>query len=85
MSGPIGKGTVPSHFRSLGTTMVTIVYDPGTEDEERFEAEAHVQAKPGFFAVETPIYEGDVVEFPDQRGATSRKIAATVDVNNPTG
>lgn len=75
----------PSRFRSLGTTTVTIVNNPGTEDEQRFEAEAHIQAKAGFFAVETPIYEGDVVEFPDPRGGTTRKVAATVDVNNPTG
>lgn len=47
--------------------------------------EAHIQAKAGFFAVDTPIYEGDVVEFLDPRRGTTRKVAATVDVNNPTG
>ena len=76
---------LPSHFRTFGITKVTVVHEPGTEGEERFETEAHIQAKTGFFAVETPIYEGDVVEFPDPRGGTTRKVAATVDVNNPTG
>lgn len=76
---------LPSHFRTFGITKVTVVHDPGSDDEERFETEAHIQAKTGFFAVDTPIYEGDIVEFPDPRGGTTRKIAATVDVNNPTG
>ena len=76
---------LPSHFRTFGVTTVTVVRNPGTEDEERFETEAHVQAKTGFFAVETPIYEGDVVEFADPRGGLTRKVAASVDVNNPTG
>lgn len=77
--------SLPSRFRTFGTTMVTIVHSPGTEDEQRFDVEAHIQAKTGFFAVDTPIYEGDVVEFPDPRGGTARKVAAAVDVNNPTG
>lgn len=76
---------LPSHFRALGVTTVTVVHNPGTEDEERFETEAHIQAKTAFFAVDTPIYEGDVVEFPDPRGGRARKVAASVDVNNPTG
>lgn len=76
---------LPLHFRTFGITKVTVVHDPGTEDEEHFETEAHIQATTGFFAVDTPIYEGDVVEFPDPRGGTTKKVAATVDVNNPTG
>ncbi len=76
---------LPSHFQTFGTTTVTIVHHPGTAEEERFEAEAHVQAKTAYFAVDTPIYEGDVVEFPDPRGGMARKVAASVDVNNPTG
>lgn len=75
---------LPSHFRNFGITKVTVVRSPGTEDEERFETEAHIQAKSAFFSVDTPIYEGDVVEFPDPRGGTARKVAASVDVNNPT-
>ncbi len=73
-----------SRFRTFGITKVTVVHDPGTEDEERSETEAHIQAKARFFAIDTPIYEGDVVEFLDPRGMT-KKVAATVDVNNPAG
>jgi len=76
---------LPSRFRTFGVTQVTVIHNPGRDDEERFETEAHVQAKTGFFAVDTPIYEGDVVEFPDPRGGLARRLAATVDVNNPTG
>lgn len=76
---------LPSHFRNFGITRVTVIHNAGTEDEERFETEAHIQAKTAFFAVDTPIYEGDVVEFPDPRGGPARKVAASVDVNNPTG
>lgn len=76
---------LPSHLRTFGVTNVTVIHSFGTEDEERFETEAHVQAKTAFFAVDTPIYEGDVVEFQDPRGGVARKVAASVDVNNPTG
>lgn len=76
---------LPSHFRTFGVTSVIVIHNFGTEDEERFETEAHVQAKTAFFAVDTPIYEGDVVEFQDPRGGLARKVVAGVDVNNPTG
>lgn len=76
---------LPSHLRNFGVTNVTVIHSPGNEDEERFETEAHIQAKTGFFAVDTPIFEGDIVEFPDPRGGVARKVAASVDVNNPTG
>lgn len=76
---------LPSRFRTFGVTKVTVIHNPGTDDEQRFETDAHIQAKTGFFSVETPIYEGEVVEFPDPRGGMTRKLAATVDVNNPTG
>jgi hypothetical protein len=76
---------LPHSLRTFGVTVVTIVHNPGTEDEIRREAEAHIQAKSGSFAVDTPIYEGDIVEFPDPRGGVERKLAAEVDVHNPGG
>lgn len=76
---------LPSRFKTFGVTNVTVINNPAAADERRFETEAHIQAKAGFFAVNTPIYEGDVVEFSDPRGGTTRKVAASVDVNNPTG
>lgn len=76
---------LPSHFRDLGITSVTVIHNADAEDEKRFEVEAHIQAKAAFFAVDTPIYEGDLVEYPDPRGGLARKVAASVDVNNPAG
>jgi uncharacterized protein (TIGR02391 family) len=76
---------LPSHFRTFGVDHVTIIRNLGTEDETRVEAEAHVQAESGFFAVDTPIYEGDVVDIRDPRGGMDRRLAAEVHVNNPSG
>ncbi|ATD70113.1 TIGR02391 family protein [Gordonia sp. 1D] len=76
---------LPDNLRSFGVSNVTVIHAEGTADEARFEVEAHIQAKTGFFAVDTPIYEGDVVEFPDPRGGLDRKLAAQVDVNNAGG
>jgi uncharacterized protein (TIGR02391 family) len=57
------------HMRSsgLGTQMVTVVNNPDTDEEKRFEVEAHIQMRTGSFAVDTPIFTGDIVELPDAR------------------
>lgn len=75
---PLSRSMMQSH----GTKKVTIIHLEGTEDEIRHEVEAMIQAESGFFDVETPVYEGDVVEFPDPRGGTDRKLAAEVHVND---
>lgn len=69
-------------FRSFPTEMVTIVHAEGTEDEIRFNVEAHIQPRSGFFKVDTRIYEGDIVLVPDPRGGTERRLAGTVDVHS---
>ncbi len=51
----------------MGTQIVTVVSKPGTDDEHRFEAEAHVQRRFASFALDTPVFTGDVVELPDAR------------------
>lgn len=66
----------------MGSKQVEIVHCEGTPDESRLTIEALVQADSGFFAIDTPIYEGDVVEIPDPRGGTNRRFAATVKVND---
>jgi len=73
---------LPSMMRQLGTKKVVIVHQEGTDSEERHEVDAHIQAESGFFAVETPIYEGDVVLIPDRRGGSDRRLAAKVKVND---
>lgn len=71
---------LPPGMRHLGVKQVVVVRDGGTDAETRFEVEAHIQPETGFFPVDTPIYEGDIVEFPDPRGGTTRKTAAAVEV-----
>lgn len=85
-SGP-GTMRVVSGFlrrmgRTFGTTKVVVIHAEGTSDEVRNEVEAHVQPKSGFFEVETPIYEGDVVEMDDPRGGRERRTAETVAVHS---
>ena len=67
---------------SMGSKRVEIIHCEGTPDESRLTVEAHVQPEAGFFAVDTPIYEGDVVEIRDPRGGTDRRFAAAVKVND---
>jgi uncharacterized protein (TIGR02391 family) len=73
---------MPGFLSSFGTKKVVVLRAEGTDSEERFEVEGHVQAKSGFFAVDTPIYAGDVVLTPDPRGGVDRRLAARVDVND---
>jgi uncharacterized protein (TIGR02391 family) len=71
-----------SMFRTMGTEKVAVIHAAGTDSEERFELEAHIQPKIGFFAVEAPIYEGDIVLVSDPRGGIDRRLAGEVNVYN---
>jgi uncharacterized protein (TIGR02391 family) len=53
--------------QSFGTETVRIVQNPGTPEEESFQAEGLIQGDTGSFDVSTPIYEGYYVELPDPR------------------
>jgi len=72
---------LPDLIRRAGVTTVTITNYPGTADESRYDAEAQLQATSGYFAIETPIYEGDIIDVPDPRGGTARYVAAEVKIN----
>jgi hypothetical protein len=64
--------------------IVKVIRNEGTDSEETAEVWAHVQADAGFFDLDTPIFEGDVVEVSDARrgpDGTERRLAAKVDVN----
>ena len=68
-----------------GITKAKIIHNPGTDDEETREVEALIQAESGLFEVDTPIFEGDLVEVPDPRrgpDGVERRLARTVKVNN---
>lgn len=64
---------------------VRVIRNEGTDEEESFETVGHIQASTGFFAVDTPIFEGDTVEVSDPRrgpDGRERRIAKTVKVND---
>ena len=63
--------------------MVRVIRNPGTDEEESFDVEAHIQKNTGSFDVGTPVFAGDYVELPDPRlgpdGVERRYVAkATV-------
>ena len=60
-------------MRALGVQRVVVIHNEGQPDERRTEIEAHVQPKKGFFEVDAPVYEGDVVQLPDPRGGVDRR------------
>ncbi len=77
---------LPGSRRRLGVKTVTIISREGRGNEARREVEAHIQPESGFFAVTTPITEGDVVEFGLPNGETVRRVVAEVkvyDVGSP--
>jgi uncharacterized protein (TIGR02391 family) len=84
--GGVVAGYLNGIRSSFGTQTVVIIRNEGTQDEERIEAEGFIRAKAGTFEVETPIYDGDIVEMDDPRGGRERRLAVDVEVhNNPKG
>jgi uncharacterized protein (TIGR02391 family) len=68
-----------------GITRAKIIHNAGTPDEEVCEVDALIQGEAGFFEVDTPIFEGDLVEVPDPRrgpDGVERRLARKVKVNN---
>ncbi len=75
----------PPMFCTFGHETVEVVHAEGTSDEKRFSVEAHIQPDSGFVAVDTPIYEGDIVEIKDPRGGIERKLVSEVKIYDPKG
>jgi uncharacterized protein (TIGR02391 family) len=71
-----------SILQRAGTESVTIVHAEGTEQETRIEVRAHIQPETGFFEVDAPVYEGDIVLVADPRGGLDPRLAGTVKVYN---
>ena len=68
-----------------GISKVKIIHHAGTEVETVVETEALIQDGSGFFEMETPIHEGDIVEVPDPRkgpDGTERRLAKQLKVNS---
>ncbi|MDI9915413.1 hypothetical protein [Rhodococcus sp. IEGM 1379] len=61
---------------------VQIVRNGGTAQEIRTPARGMIQPKSGFFNLDTPIYEGDVVELDDPRGGRRQLLVREVNIND---
>ncbi len=90
MSNPSGPGS-PARRGSfiartrVPTETVRVIRNEATDDEETFEVVGHIQPDSGFFDVDTPIYEGDIVEVADPRKGPEgreRRLAQRVKVNH---
>lgn len=73
------------HGRNFPQQDVVIVHAPGTLDEKRTSSRVQPQADAGFFDIDTPIYDGDIVEMDDPRGGTRRLYVTKVDLNDTRG
>jgi uncharacterized protein (TIGR02391 family) len=64
---------------------VRVIRNEGTDDEEILEVVGHIQPDSGFFDVDAPIFEGDIVEVADPRMGSEgreRRLAQRVKVNS---
>lgn len=57
---------------------MVVIHNADLVNEQRVIVEGHIQPESGFFEVDTPIYEGDLVEVKDPRGGTRTLYAAAV-------
>lgn len=65
---------------AFGTDDVVLIHDAGLASETRIIVEAHIQPELGFFELDTPIYEGDLVEVDDSRGGKRTLYVAVVNM-----
>lgn len=64
---------------------LVIVHAEGGPEEHRTSSRAIVQSASGMFNVNTPIYEGDIVEVPDPRGGIQRLHVTEVKIVDVQG
>ena len=67
---------IPSMLQRFGLETVEVIHAEGTSN-------AHIQSESGFTAVDTPIYEGDILVINDPRGGTYRRLVTDVKIVNP--
>lgn len=80
----VSKGDFFRQMHALGMQDVTIFHSEGTDVEERIIASAQVQSEKGIFEVDTPIYEGDIVEVgvDPRSGSPDRRLVTHLKINN---
>lgn len=71
-----------AHGRAFGTTHVTITPGQIKPHREQLTVEAVVQPSTIFVDVETPIYDGDRIEWDDPRGGREQGYVTAVEVYN---
>ncbi len=71
---------LPAALSDLEKRTVTVVNNPGTSAEKHRQVEAHIDAYRGLFPVSAPISRGDVVEYSDAAGTSTRLVAADIKV-----
>lgn len=79
---------LPPLIRQSGTRMVTVISSSsGTDNRADYESVIlnDQGIEKAYFGTETPVYEGDVIEFPDPRGGTSHYVVTRVIVNDLPG
>ena len=70
-------------FRRFGTKQVRVIpKGDGPARIEPISLEGHVQSSKAFFAVDAPVYMGDVLEIPDPRGGDARYEVSAVKVHD---
>jgi len=62
------------------TVPVTLIKNAGQPNESRQIVQCSVQPKKGFFELNAPVYEGDIVELPDPRGGVRQLYVAEVNI-----
>jgi len=78
-----------SFLRGFGSSFpqhdVVIVHDGGGPAERRTNSRAIIQTVSGIFDLDTPVYEGDLVELDDPRGGKREYHVKAVDITDTNG
>lgn len=80
--------SLPPLIRQAGTRMVTVISrSSGTETRADYESVIlnDKGIEKAYFGTETPVYEGDRIEFPDPRGGNFNYVVTRVIINDLPG
>ena len=75
-----GSSFATGFYGNLPLQDVEIIHAIGSPDERRFQTQALINKGDGAFAVDTPIYEGDIVELDDPRGGRRQLVVDEIDI-----
>jgi hypothetical protein len=75
-----GSSFATGFYGNLPLQDVEIIHAIGSPDERRFQTQALINKGDGAFAVDTPIYEGDIVELDDPRGGRRQLVVDEIEI-----